>query len=161
MINQLVNIIKREAALFESFLELLAQQQAMIVSNDVEGLGKITALQQEKTLESRRLNLKREQLVEEIRQSNNIEGDLNVTRLLDIVDKTQADQLIMLRNSILDLHEKINSTRDQNAMLLNRSRMYIRKMMEMLSKVGSPQADYGPAAKSPQQCPSVGIDRRA
>lgn len=161
MINQLVSIIKSEAALFESFLDLLAQQQTMIVDNDAEGLNRITAEQQEKTLESRRLSLKREQLVEEIRLANNIEGDLNVTRLLDLVDKNQADQLTELRNVIFDLHRKINNTRDQNAMLLNRSRLYIRRMMEMLSKVGSPQADYGPAGKSPQKCPSVGLDRRA
>lgn len=161
MINQLVNIIKREAALFESFLDLLAQQQTMIVKNDAEGLNRVTAEQQDKTLESRRLSLEREHLVEEIRVANDIEGDLNVTRLLDLVDKNQADQLMELRNMIFDLHEKINNTRDQNAMLLNRSRMYIRRMMEMLSKVDSPQADYGPAANSPRQCPSVGLDRRA
>lgn len=161
MINQLVNIIKREAALFESFLDLLAQQQTMIVKNDAEGLNRVTAEQQDKTLESRRLSLEREHLVEEIRVANDIEGDLNVTRLLDLVDKNQADQLMELRNMIFDLHEKINNTRDQNAMLLNRSRMYIRRMMEMLSKVDSPQADYGPAANSSRQCPSVGLDRRA
>lgn len=161
MINQLVNVIKSEAVLFESFLDLLAQQQTMLVNNDVDGLNRITAEQQEKTLESRRLSLKREQLVEEIRLANNIEGDLNVTRLLDLVDKNQADQLTKLRNVIFDLHQKINDTRDQNAMLLNRSRTYIRRMMEMLSKVDSPQADYGPAGKSHQKCPSVGLDRRA
>ncbi len=69
MVNQLVKIIKCEAALFESFLDLLAQQQTMLIKNDSEGLNRITAEQQEKTVESRRLSSEREKLVDEINRA--------------------------------------------------------------------------------------------
>ena len=51
MINKLIEIIGREAAIFESFLDLLEKQQRMLVENDADGLNRITDLQREKLVE--------------------------------------------------------------------------------------------------------------
>ena len=134
MIDRLIQIIGREASLFESFLALFEEQQRMLVSNDADGLVEITAQLREKLLESRKLNQQREEMVHQIKRENLIEGDLSVTRLLKIVDDTQATQLVQLRDLITTLNDKIMKTRNQNAMLLNESREYISKMMGMLSK---------------------------
>lgn len=161
MINKLIDLIGKEAAVFESFLELLEQQQTMLVTNDVDGLNRITDLQREKLVESQLLNKQRLELVEQIKLANDLEGDVNVTRLLDIVDENQADRLQKLQKLILSLNDKITETRNQNAMLLNRSREYILRTMEMLSKINSPDATYSkPGTKSARQL-TVAVDRRA
>jgi len=161
MINKLIDLIGKEAAVFESFLELLEQQQTMLVTNDVDGLNRITDLQREKLVESQLLNKQRLELVEQIKVANDLEGDVNVTRLLDIVDENQADRLQKLQRLILSLNDKITETRNQNAMLLNRSREYILKTMEMLSKINSPDSTYArPGAKTDRQL-NVAVDRRA
>jgi len=161
MVDRLIDILGKEAALFESFLELLEQQQKMLVENNVEGLNRITDLQREKLIESRILNRQREALVEQIRDSNAVEGDLNITRLLEIVDKDHADQLAKLKDLILNLTEKITQTRNQNAMLLNRSREYIAKTMELLSQIHDPNNTYAPADAVRQPAANVAVDRRA
>ncbi|UCG61966.1 MAG: flagellar protein FlgN [Candidatus Zixiibacteriota bacterium] len=161
MINKLIEIIGREATIFEAFLELLEQQQKMLVTNDVDGLNRITDLQREKLVESQLLNKKRQELIQQIKVANDIEGDLNVSRLLEIVDEGQADRLQRLQRVILSLNDKITETRNQNAMLLNRSREYILKTMEMLSKINSPDSTYSAPGKKTARELNVAVDRRA
>ncbi|MCK4371766.1 MAG: flagellar protein FlgN [candidate division Zixibacteria bacterium] len=156
----MIEIIGREASLFESFLALFEEQQRMLVSNDADGLKEVTARLREKLLESRKLNQQREEMVRQIKRENLIEGDLNVTRLLKIVDDTQATQLVQLRDLISTLNDKIMKTRNQNAMLLNKSREYISNMMEMLSKMSSPESTYSAAGAADQQSYNVALDRR-
>ncbi len=161
MVNQLIDIIGREATLFESFLQLLEQQQDFLVTNDVDGLNRITDLQREKLVQSQLLDKEREDLVEKIRIANKIDGDLNVSRLLELVDSQQANRLSQLRETIRDLNDRIADVRNQNAMLLNRSREYIRKTLEMLTKLNQPETTYTPMGQGDPQQFNVAIDRRA
>lgn len=160
MINRLIDIIGKEAVLFESFLALFEKQQEMLVANDAVGLNEVTERLREKVVESRLLNKQREELVEEIRLDNRIEGDLNVTRLLDIVDDEQASQLIRLRELITTLNDKIANTRNENAALLNQSREYIKNMMGMLSKLSHPEPAYSSTGAGDQASYNVALDRR-
>jgi hypothetical protein len=161
MINKLIEIIGREAVLFESFLALLEQQKKMLVSNDLDGLNHVTDRQREKLVESQLLNKEREQLIERIKVANAIEGDLNVTRLLEMVDENQAERLLHLKSLIYGLHDQIAEVRNQNAMLLNRSRQYIGKMIEMLSRVNSPEGAYSSGGVATSSNSTVAVDRRA
>ena len=159
MVDQLINIISREAVVFESFLESLEQQKQMLVTNDADGLNRVTQFQRERIAESQQLARQREELVRRIKEEKNIDGNLNVTRLISLVDKAQADQLARLSAFIFSLNEKITESRNQNVMLLNRSREYISRMMRMLSKVHQPDT-YDRATSRPQQAPTVAMDRR-
>lgn len=161
MINQLIDIISREAALFESFLELLQRQKEMLVTNDLEGLQKITERQHEKLAESRILNKQRDELVAQIKTSRAIDGDLTVSRLLTLVDQNQAEQLRQLRDLIIELNDKINSSRNTNAMLLNQSREFVAKTMAMLSKMNNPEPTYGRSKSETYPAHAVALDRRA
>jgi hypothetical protein len=160
MIDRLIEIIGREASLFESFLALFEKQQRLLVSNDSAGLNAVTTELREKLVASRELNREREEAIRRIKEENRIEGDLNVTRLLEIVDDAQASQLVRLRDLITSLNDKITQTRNQNALLLNKSREYIATMMEMLSKMTRPEPAYRPAAAADQQVYNVALDRR-
>lgn len=160
MINKLIEIIGREAAIFESFLELLEEQQQMLVENNIEGLNQVTDKQREKVVQSKLLNKERLKLVEAIKADNHIEDNLTISRLIKLVDKNQADRLQKLQTSILGLNNKITEMRNQNAMLLNRSREYILKTMEMLSEINSPDSTYTKSSKSSEHNLNVAIDRR-
>lgn len=160
MVNKLIAVIGREAELFESFLELLEHQQEMLVKNDLKGLTEVTSQQQEKLIISQNLNQHRLELVEAIKRDHNLDGDVNVSRLIDIVDREQADRLAMLQNIILNLTDKINDTRNQNAILLNRSREYIVKTVEMLSRIGSPKTGYTSKGVNADTRNNLALDRR-
>lgn len=161
MINKLIDIIGREAAVFESFLSLLEKQQRMLVENNVDGLNEVTDLQRELMVKSQILNNQRLDVISQIKETQNIDGDLTVSRLIKLVEETQANRLSELRDSILNLNEKINKTRNSNAILLNRSREFINHTMEMLSKISAPQAGYNSSGSSNSNNSNVMVDRRA
>ncbi len=160
-VAQLIEIIGQEASVFEDFLKLLGRQQEMLIRNDIDGLNKITALQREKVVESQLLNRKREEQVSEIKSANAIEGDLNVSRLIELVDEGQGSRLLQLRNIIAGLNSKISHVRDQNALLLNRSREYISKTLELLAKINNPNTNYTHDGAPAKNGGSVAVDRRA
>jgi hypothetical protein len=160
MINQLIDIISREAALFESFLELLERQKEMLVANNLDGLNDVVRQQHEKLVESKHLDEQREKLVAAIKKSRAIEGDLTVTRLLKLVDEDQAHRLSQLRDIIYGLNEKITATRNTNAMLLNRSREFIAPTIAMLSKIKNPDNTYARTGKVAERGSNIMVDRR-
>ena len=161
MINRLVNLISREASLFENFLELLNRQKETLVQNDLKALNQVTELQHEKMVESQLLNNERESLIEEIRAANLIEGDVTVSRLLEFADNSQTGRLTQLRETILDLNDRITEARNTNAMLLNQSREFIAKTMEALSKINNPEHTYSRDGAGNRHHANVAVDRRA
>jgi len=160
MINELIQIISEEALLFEDFLHLLDRQQKMLVANDVAGLNEVTARQQQKLMESQRLNRRREQVIAAIKCANAVEGDMTVARILEFADDDQAERLKRLRESIINLNDSIGRARNTNAMLLNRSREYIARTMAMLSRVCNPDSTYDNHGTSGDNRRSLAVDRR-
>jgi len=160
-VGLLIELINREALVFEDFLTLIGRQQEMLVKNDIDGLNKITALQREKLVESQFHNRKREELVSEIRSTNAIEGDLSVSNLIELVDEDQGNRLIQLRDIISGLSTKINEVRDQNSMLLNRSREYIAKTLEFLSRINNPNINCARNIIPAKNGAAATVDRRS
>lgn len=161
MVDTLINIISREAALLESFLDLLEQQREALVKNDADALTRITALQQQQLIESQELNRRREAVVREIKADRAIDGDLTVSRLVELVDGEQADNLMALREAIHDVAGKITETRNSNAMLINQSREFIARMMQTLSRINNPQPAYSGPVRRESTSNVVMVDRRA
>ncbi len=160
-VTALIEVISQEVTVFEDFLKLLGRQQDMLVRNDIDGLNKITAWQREKVVESQLFNRKREELISEIKSANAIEGDLNVSRLIELVDENQGSRLLQLKSIIGGLNSKINQVRDQNALLLNRSREYIAKTLELLSRINNPNINYTQNGLPAKTGAAVAVDRRA
>ncbi|MEW5796550.1 MAG: flagellar protein FlgN [Candidatus Zixiibacteriota bacterium] len=160
MINQLIQIINDEALLFEEFLRLLDCQKEALVANDTERLNQITQLQQQKLVECRALDHRRDQIVAAIKEANTIVGDVTVTRLLEYADEDQSQRLIRLREAVLSLNDRISDARNTNAMLLNRSREFISRTMRMLSRLHAPGKTYGRTGAAAQDGAVVAVDRR-
>ncbi|MFQ5498440.1 MAG: flagellar protein FlgN [Candidatus Zixiibacteriota bacterium] len=161
MIDQLISIVGKEATLFESFLALLERQQQALVENDADCIKSVSESLHEKLVQAQLLNTRREELVDSIRSAHGLSEDVTVTRLLDLLDQDHAARLSGLRDLILTLSEKINHVRNQNAVLLNRSREYIQKTMEMLSQLSSPMSGYSQSGQETRTSHSVAVDRSA
>jgi hypothetical protein len=160
MINQLIDIIGREARLFESFLNLLEQQKRSLVANDLDELNRITHLQQEAITESYRLNGERERLVARIAADKSLQGDVNIARLIELADADQALRLNELRELILSLNDKILEVRNTNALLISQSREMIARTMKMLSRPEYADSTYARDARPSGQADAVALDRR-
>jgi hypothetical protein len=160
MIDQLIQVISDEALLFEEFLQLLDRQKEALVANDIDRLNKVTQLQQQKLLESRTLDRRRDQLIAAIKADQAIEDDISVSRLLEFADADQSSRLTQLREAILDLNDRISETRNTNALLLNRSREYISRTMSMLARLHTPDKTYGRRGATGHESAALAVDRR-
>jgi len=160
MINQLIDIIGREAACFESFLRLLTEQKQALVANDIGELNRITCLQQKLLHESHNLNLEREKVIARIQADRDLKEDLTISRLIAMSDREQADRLRQLRDLLLSLNDQILQIRNTNAMLINQSREMISRTMAMLSRPENPDATYARNARSTERAVAVALDRR-
>ena len=139
MVNKLIDIIGREIKLLETYLELLDRQQELAVLDDQDNLRQVNADQLEKLNESRLLNRERIELVMQIRQANEFEKDPNVDRLIDLIERERADRLLKLGEIFENLNNKIEETRNSNNHLVERSRQYIMKTLDMLSRIYCPE----------------------
>ena len=160
MINQLIDIISREALLFESFLELLEQQKAALVANNLPELNHLTRLQQEALAQSRKLDDERVRVVAAIKAERQFDGDLTVSRIIALANSEQASRLTELRELLLGLNDRILEVRNTNAFLINESRELISRTMTMLSRGKQSDATYTRDAARDERRRSVALDRR-
>jgi hypothetical protein len=160
LVLELIEVLKEEASLFETFLELLEKQQRALVKNDVAELNRITGLQHQKALDSRRLSKNREELVRKLSSDGVSKEDLTISRLIESVSSGQAVILGQLKKTILELNEKISRMRNQNEMLIDRSRENIVMTMELLGKIGAPNSNYQNHGKVDPMNKNIALDRR-
>jgi hypothetical protein len=160
MVDRLIDIIGSEATVFESFLSLLEQQKEALVANDVDRLNEVTKQQQETLLRSRQLAREREREIESIRNQHSLEGDLSLSRLLELVDDAQARQLSRLQELILGLNDQITDARNTNVMLLNQSRKFVAKTLELMAGLSNPRTTYRSGGQEERRESALAVDRR-
>lgn len=160
MINQLIDIIGREARLFESFLQLLEQQRTALVANDLSELNRITHLQQTALAQSYDLDAERNRIVAQIKAEKRFDGDLTISRIIALANSEQASRLTELRELLLSLNDRILEVRNSNAFLINESRSLIARTMTMLSRSKQPGSNYTREAGHDERSDAVVLDRR-
>jgi hypothetical protein len=160
LVLELVEVLKKEASLFETFLELLERQQKALVKNDVESLNAVTEEQRHRVIEAGILAKKREGIIGELSLKNGMKENLTVSNLIEAVSGGQARVLEQIRDVILELNERIHKVRNQNEMLIDRSREIIMKTMEMLARVSMPDDKYHSEGKIKAMQTSLTLDRR-
>jgi hypothetical protein len=161
LVMELIGVLKTEASLFETFLDLLERQQTALVKNDIAALNSITDVQRGKIIEAGELARKRSSLVSRIAAIDGAPENPTISNLLDSVSDDQAGTLGRLRNTILELNERISKIRLQNEMLINRSRENIMKMMELLARLKAPDDNYRGQGRRNEIQTSLALDRRA
>jgi len=161
LVSELIEVLKKEASLFETFLELLERQQRALVKNDVTVLNEITELLREKTINSAILAQKRDAITRRLSSERNLNENLTISILMDSIQPGQATILEQLRETILDFNERIVRRREQNEMLINRSRDNIMRTMELLGQFGKPGNSYQSEGKKSSQQTNLALDRRA
>jgi Mg2+ and Co2+ transporter CorA len=161
LVQELISVLKKEASLFGTFLELLEGQQKALVNNDAAALNKITEVQREKVVESGILAERREEITRRLSSEQSLAENLTISRLIDTVSPGQATVLEQLRDTILDFHEKIGKLRSQNEMLICRSRDSIMKTMELLGRFKMRDGNYHRKGRKNSAETNVALDRRA
>jgi len=147
-LGELESILKAEQKLFAIYLEKLTEQQQHLIENDLNGLRdsieKISLLAQEAmTLENGRKNV-----IARISDKLKIDKeDITLSKLLDRFKGHNFEDLVGLRNTILDTHVKATAQRERNELLINQSMNIISQTVDYLNERNSPKVTYDNPAK--------------
>lgn len=161
LVVELIQLLEQEASLIETFLALLEEQQAALVQNDLEAINRVTNLQRKKAAEGGKLSRRRDELIGRISEIYDGTANISISRLINLVSSGQAHDLSRIKDTILDLSEKVNKVKTQNELLINQSRENIKATMELLGRIKTPQTQYQKEGRTDGPTASVALDRRA
>lgn len=160
LLESLVTIIAEEAQLFKNFLHQLEVQQKALVERDTSNLKEATTILQKVVAESQSLETRRIDTVEEIRRLKGTDEDLNIAKICEMADPTEASQLKTLRETILGLYEKIEETRMRNALLVEQSMEQIHHTIETIGQISVGHQVYQRRGGFNRDGASLGLNRR-
>jgi len=160
LLDRLISVIGEEAALFESFLEMLEHQQQALIANDAASLKSVTTRLQEVVAQSQQLEIKRIEIIDQIRQSAGAETDLNVVQICDMADAARSSQLRTFRTTILELYGRIEETRMRNGLLIEQSLEQIQHTVDIIGRVPAQKETYHKHGGYSRDGHHLGLDRR-
>ena len=133
-IIELIDIINEEIRLFNELLILLREEQAAIVEDDLEGLESSVAAQQEISQRARLLEDRRVQVTEELSMRLDlVSGSASLARLIEVLESEQKEELARMRETLLELNQKIRTTSENNAFLIRQSMRYTERCLHILA----------------------------
>lgn len=133
-IIELIDVINQEIRLFNELLTLLQEEQAAIVEDDLEGLETSVAAQQEIAQRAHLLETRRVQVTEELSMRLDMVSDnVSLARLIEVLESEQREELARMRETLLELNQKIRTTSENNAFLIRQSMRYTERCLHILA----------------------------
>jgi len=150
VVSNVTSIVEEEATAFKALLEELLLQQTSILNGDSDKVEKTNQKVAEIVANTRKLENDR---VEELKVLSahlqvEIEDALNLTTLIPLVEQRYARRLEELKDILLILMDKIQSTNKRNAYLLDHSLEFVYNCMEVLVAGHQPNDTYSSNGKT-------------
>ncbi len=131
---ELIEVIGAEVGIFERFLQTLQRQQDALVDNNLDLLNETTAELEVLTSETKKAESRRQKLVAQVTQDLELSPeDINLSQLAALANVSQASELSRLQQTLLDLHEQIQESKNRNEFLIKKSMEYLDATISQLS----------------------------
>ena len=138
--EKLVSILDKELEIFNKFLNLLDDQHKQIISRNITDLNKTDNELDILSIKANDLERKRTTIINEHVKNSDlcIEEDITLRELLPQLDNVTGNRLILLRESIIDAHKRIEEKSMRNKILIDKSRKLISESMRIINGRPSP-----------------------
>ena len=149
LVVQLIELVNEEIRVFNALFDLLKQEQAAIVADDVLAIEASADAKIQVAEEARQMEEQRLWLLQQLSASLNMApGQADLARLIEVVEKHHGEELTRMRHVLLELNQKIRETNDNNSFLIRQSMRYTERCLDIL--VGHPgdRGLYGKFGKS-------------
>jgi flagellar biosynthesis/type III secretory pathway chaperone len=148
-VKKLIELLDKEAAIYEGLLRLSREKTDIIVQGKVTELEGITKVEQSMILQLAKLEENREKLVEMLSEELGINADdITVTELEKALPKDQSKELAECREKMTGIFRDIKNSNDLNTKLIKSSLDYIDFSVNILSNAGSSGDLYGKSGQS-------------
>ena len=130
---QLVEIVQKEVDTFQTLLDTMENEQKALVTQDVTELEKAVAAQRELAVNAAALERARTRLVTELSEELGVTAsDMTLKRLIDRIQGPHSQRLGEMRETLIAMHEKIQTANRQNSLLIKQSMKYLDKSLRIL-----------------------------
>ena len=147
-IAELIEIVQEEVCTFQRLLDNMEREQRALVSNDVETLDSMVAEQQNLTTQAGRLEAERTKVVNLLSTVLGEEPDsVTLKRLVEQAQGPHSERLSEMRETLIDLQEKIRRTNRHNLLLIKQSMKYVDKTLQILTGGDGSEGLYAQSGK--------------
>ena len=147
-IDELIEIVQSEVCTFQRLLDNMEREQRALIKNDVDGLDSMVAEQQNLTAEAGRLEAERTALVTLLSAALGEEPDtVTLRRLVEQVQGPESERLGEMRETLIDLQEKIRRTNRHNLLLIKQSMKYADRTLQILTGGDGSEGLYAQTGK--------------
>lgn len=160
VIEQLISVVAEEAEHCERILVLLRQQQDCLVRGDIENLQNNLRDQENSLRRSRELERRRRSLAQQVAEAADLqEQSPSLKTLIATLSDDYGRRLSELRISMAAAIERVNKTKEQNRMLIERSLTNINEIIKLLAATNVAVADYSGAKRKTHDAAALSVDR--
>jgi flagellar biosynthesis/type III secretory pathway chaperone len=144
LVVKLIEIVNAEIRVFNRLLEVLQQEQRALCDDDLPAIEACIAAKQEGAEEGRRLETERLQVVQKISKRLELEPEnCTLSRLVEVVEGWQGEELARMRETMMELNQRIRTTNESNAFLIRQSMRYTERCLDILSGQPDNRGVYG------------------
>ena len=144
LIAELIQVVNEEIRLFHALLDELRREQLAIVNDNLEAIEKSAADKQRYAEQAAAAEVRRQQLVVELSEGLNIGSDqIDLSRLIEAIDQQHSSQLREMRETLLDLNNKIRGANENNSFLIRQSIRYTDRCLDILTGHPGDRGMYG------------------
>ena len=145
---QLVELVQKEVETFQALLESMESEQKALIAQDVAEIEKTVISQRELAVNAAALERARTKLVAELSQElGETASDFTLKRLIDRIEGEHSKHLGEMRETLIEMHEKIQHANKQNALLIKQSMKYVDKSLQILAGDGPETGVYAQSGK--------------
>jgi len=149
MVKKLIEIIGKEAEIYETLLRLSREKTDVVVKGKVTELENITKVEQSMILQLARLEESRENIVEKLSEELGMDAEsITVTQLEKVLPKDQSKELAEYQEKMTGIFRDLKNSNELNARLIKNSLDYIDFSINVLSNIGSAGDIYGKSGQS-------------
>lgn len=137
-LNELIDILTREQAVFQEYLELLIERQEHLIQNEGGGSGADMYRINELAMEAAILEDNRRIILSRISRGIMIESErLSISRILSIFDNPRFNDLERFKDTMLEIYQHISEQKTKNEYLIEQSIKSISQTMQFIHEVNN------------------------
>lgn len=141
LFDELNEVLLEELNVYKEMLEVTNKKTEVITAGHVKDLDKITQLENTIIINIGKLEDKREKVVENIRKQLGLQEELNMTNIMEHLDKQAANDIEIIKSQLLDTLNKLKEKNQLNNVLIQDSLEFINLNIELLTST-SEQGTY-------------------
>jgi flagellar biosynthesis/type III secretory pathway chaperone len=149
LVVKLIEIVNAEIRVFNRLLEVLQQEQQALCEDDLPAIEACVAAKKDAAEEARRMETERLLVVQKISKLLELEPEnCTLSRLVEVVEGWQGEELARMRETLMELNQRIRTTNESNAFLIRQSMRYTERCLDILSGQPGNRGVYGQFGRS-------------